>query len=108
MKVSLIDYTGAAHKNPSRMAAAILLFTKATRLNMNIEQLDKFYEMSPMEMDVELKKMAKTIPSSSWEFVQYTFLFQGVTREHSPTSWCAPATPVLCPADNADSGYEWL
>ena len=79
MKVSLIDYTGSGHIDPARFAAAILLFTKNTRLEMDLDGIEKIFGMRPQELVEELEKMAATIPSS-WEFVSYTFLIRDVTR----------------------------
>jgi len=88
--VQLIDYT--------RDAAAKLIFTKATRLNMtaglfeeiqrkcykpqsNLCQFPDFPDdpvLTEWAMQ-ELSYMAKTIPSS-WEFVHFSFLLTEVTR----------------------------
>ena len=79
MKVSLIDYTGCGRGDDADYAAAILIFTKSTRLEM---KPDGFYEILkwPMERKLdELRYMANTIPSS-WEFLHYTFMIEGVTR----------------------------
>jgi thymidylate synthase (FAD) len=79
MKVTLIDYTGAGSPNPSRRAANLLVFTKSTRLQMDPGRMKTIEEMSWKEIITELAYMAKTIPSS-WEFVNYTFLIEGVSR----------------------------
>lgn len=79
MKVELIDYTGAGSPDPARYAAERLVFTKQTRLNMDSDQMARVEEMSVDELNVELEYMANTIPSS-WEFVTYSFLINGVTR----------------------------
>lgn len=79
MDVKLIDYTGAGAADPARHAANVLVFTKSTRLNMKPDLMDKVAAMSQQEIDDELAYMANTIPSS-WEFVTYTFLINGVTR----------------------------
>lgn len=74
MQVQLIDYT--------QDAAAKLIFTKATRLNMSAqlwEEISDHCLMDPAWVDKELAYMAKTIPSS-WEFVNFTFLITGVGR----------------------------
>jgi flavin-dependent thymidylate synthase len=79
MKVSLIDYTGCGRGDDAEYAAAILIFTKSTRLEM---KPDGFYEIlkwpTERKMD-ELRYMANTIPSS-WEFMHYTFMIESVTR----------------------------
>jgi len=75
----LIDFTGKGTPNPAWHAADILIFTKSTRLTMapeGLEQIERLPEETKLK---ELEQMAKTIPSS-WEFVDLTFLFSGVTR----------------------------
>ena len=71
MKVTLINYTHDAIET--------LLFTKSTRLNMSPTLFDDICVMSCEKKMEELQYMARTIPSS-WEFVDYTFLIQDVTR----------------------------
>lgn len=79
MEVKLIDYTGAGAPDPARHAANVLVFTKQTRLNM-VPGLMAEIESKPWsDIEEELAYMANTIPSS-WEFVTYTFLINGVTR----------------------------
>lgn len=77
-RVTLIDYTGRGSPDPW-YAANILLFTKATRLNMSPETMDEIEHEFPDAKRELLRDMAKTIPSS-WEFVDLTFLISGVTR----------------------------
>lgn len=79
MEVTLIDYTGKGSENPARQAANVLVFTKQTRLKMNPDQMAIVEGMSDSEIEKELEYMANTIPSS-WEFVHYSFLINGVTR----------------------------
>ena len=79
MKVSLIDYTGSGHKRPDRYAAAQIIFAKSTRLTMVPGLFDEILNWSDERMEEELKYIANTIPSS-WEFVHYTFLIEGVSR----------------------------
>ena len=79
MQVSLIDFTGMGTPDPARYAAERLVFTKATRLSMTPELMDSIQKRSDEELLAELRYMANTIPSS-WEFVNYTFLVNGVTR----------------------------
>lgn len=79
MDVRLIDYTGAGSPDPARHAANVLVFTKATRLNMVPGLMDEIAAKPQQEIHKELEYMANTIPSS-WEFVNYTFLINGVTR----------------------------
>jgi len=80
MKVDLLDFTGSGH-GPYH-AARLLVFTKQTRLNMDMAQWTKVAEMTQAQLDPELEYMANTIPSS-WEFVDYTFAVQGVTRAYT-------------------------
>lgn len=79
MKVTLIDYTGCGAADPARHAANVLVFTKSTRLQMDPGRMKAIEEMSWREITEELAYMAKTIPSS-WEFVNYSFLIEGVSR----------------------------
>ena len=71
MKVTLIDYnTDAAEK---------LIFCKNTRLKMSALTMDKVHAMSDEEKAAELKYISNTI-KSSWEFLDYTFMIEGVSR----------------------------
>lgn len=79
MEVKLIDYTGKGHPDEARHAANVLVFTKQTRLQMDGDQMACVEAMSEDEINAELEYMANTIPSS-WEFCNYTFLINGVTR----------------------------
>lgn len=79
MEVKLIDYTGHGSDDPARRAAELLVFTKQTRLKMDPGQMDRVKAMTDDEIQKELEYMANTIPSS-WEFVDYTFLINGVSR----------------------------
>ena len=79
LSVELIDFTGAGSPDPARAAADLLVFTKQTRLKMAQDQMDRVRAMSWEEIEAELTYMANTIPSS-WEFVDYTFLINNVTR----------------------------
>lgn len=72
MKVTLLNHTTDARD--------LLLITKNTRLSASIE--DSLAEMkgwSEEKKQAELDYMLKTI-QSSWEFVDYTFLIEGVSR----------------------------
>lgn len=71
MKVSLISYTPDA--------AELLLFTKSTRLTMSPGLFDEIKRWTPEKKAEELEYMANTIPSS-WEFVDYVFMVEGVSR----------------------------
>lgn len=74
MKVKLINYT--------QEAAELLLFTKSTRLTLSPDLMDEIRAWSPEKKAAELAYMADTIPSS-WEFVDYTFLVEGVSRAYT-------------------------
>lgn len=71
MEVTLINYT--------QMAAETLIFTKQTRLNMTAMRFQEVLEMTEEAKLKELAYMADTIPSS-WEFVDYIFAIEGVSR----------------------------
>ena len=79
MKVTMIDCTGFGRDDCSWYAASLMAFTKSTRLNMSPGLKDEIEAWSIDRMDEELNYMARTIPSS-WEFVNYTVLIEGVTR----------------------------
>jgi len=78
MKISLIDYTGMGHPDPEH-AINVLIFTKNTRLNMSAMNFQDIADWPRSKKMEELAYMANTIPSS-WEFVNYTFMVEGVTR----------------------------
>lgn len=82
MKVTLLNFTGKVEGDANSScwnAADLLIFTKSTRLNMDPGLFSKVQMMTPHEKLRELEYMAGTIPSS-WEFVDYTFLVEGVSR----------------------------
>ena len=79
MRVTMIEYTGSGSKDPARHAANILLFTKNTRLQMSPGLMSDIAGWTEEKVLEELNYVANTIPSSH-EFVDYTFLIQGVTR----------------------------
>lgn len=74
MKVTLISYTPDA--------AELLLFTKSTRLTMSPGLMDEIRSWSDEKKMAELEYMANTIPSS-WEFIDYVFLVEGVSRAYT-------------------------
>lgn len=74
MKVTLINYT------PN--AVELLLFTKATRLTLSPGLLAEIAAWPEEKKMAELDYMAGTIPSS-WEFVDYTFLVEDVSRAYT-------------------------
>lgn len=76
MKVTLIDYTGTP--DPDH-AINVLIFTKQTRLQMSPGLFKEIAEWDYQRKLEELSYMANTIPSS-WEFLHYTWLIEGVTR----------------------------
>lgn len=71
MKVTLIDYTQDAPEK--------LIFTKSTRLKMSPDLMKSVQDMTKEEKLNELAYMVNTI-RSSWEFVNYTFMIEGVSR----------------------------
>jgi thymidylate synthase ThyX len=71
MKVTLINYT--------HNAMDLLIFTKNTRLTMSPDRLEEIAKWPLERKWNELEYMANTIPSS-WEFCDYTFMIEGVTR----------------------------
>ena len=74
MKVTLISST------PN--AAALLIFTKQTRLQMSVKGFHSVLDMTTEQVQEELAYMADTIPSS-WEFVDYVFMVEGVSRAYT-------------------------
>lgn len=78
MKVTLINYTGYCHSDPL-FAARLLVYTKNTRLEQGEATRRKVLYMPAAEIYKELDYIANTL-RSSWEFVDYTFEIQGVTR----------------------------
>jgi flavin-dependent thymidylate synthase len=71
MKVKLLSYTNNAED--------LLLFTKNTRLKMSPFLLDEISSWTPEKKKEELDYMVNTI-KSSWEFVDYVFIIEGVSR----------------------------
>lgn len=74
MKVTLISHTQDAEN--------VLIFTKNTRLTMSPGLMDEIRNRSQEDKLAELEYMANTIPSS-WEFVDYVFLVEGVSRAYT-------------------------
>lgn len=80
MRVTLIEYTGKGSANERWRAAHVMIFTKNTRVQMSPSLLREIETEWPEEKVIkELEYMANTIPSS-WEFCDYTFMIEGVTR----------------------------
>jgi flavin-dependent thymidylate synthase len=71
MKVTLISHTQEAKE--------LLIFTKSTRLTMSPNLMDEIRAWPEEKKLAELEYMANTIPSS-WEFVDYVFMIEGVSR----------------------------
>lgn len=71
MKVTMLTCTPYAPQ--------VLTFTKSTRLNMDVGAWEKARDTPTINLLGELGYMADTIPSS-WEFVDYVFLIEGVSR----------------------------
>lgn len=76
MSVSLIDYTGAGRAD---YAARLLLYAKGTRLGLTLKERIRISSLEYDEMVEELEAVALSV-RSSWEFVDYTFQIDGVTR----------------------------
>jgi flavin-dependent thymidylate synthase len=79
MNVTLIDGTGFGSSDPGRYAANMIAYTRSTRLNMSPGLLAEIQAKEDYEVLKELQLAAGTIPSS-WEFVQFTFIVEKVTR----------------------------
>lgn len=74
MNVTLINHT--------QDAEALLIFTKQARLGLSPERLSSIMAMDKERKEAELAYMADTIPSS-WEFVDYVFCVEGVSRAYT-------------------------
>ncbi len=86
MKVTLIGWTGKeayseeyGYDQYGQAAVDILLFTKNTRLVMTPGALEEIASKPYHAKLEELQYMANTIPSS-WEFIDYTWMIEGVSR----------------------------
>ena len=71
MNVTLINHTQHAQE--------LLIFTKATRLNMTPGLMDEIMGWPQEKKDSEIAYMSKTI-KSSWEFADCVFVIEGTTR----------------------------
>lgn len=78
MRVTLIDHSGKGNPDPDH-AINVLIFTKNTRLTMSPSGMEEIASWSKERKLQELQYMSNTIPSSH-EFVDYTFMIEGVTR----------------------------
>jgi len=74
MKVTLISYT--------KDAAELLIFTKSTRLTLSPGLLEDIRAWPEERKLKELEYMSCTIPSS-WEFCDYVFMVEGVSRAYT-------------------------
>lgn len=74
MDVTLINYTP--------LAAETLIYTKNTRLSMSPGLFRDICAWPEEEKQKELAYIANTIPSS-WEFVDYLFAVEGVSRAYT-------------------------
>lgn len=76
-----VEIVAATYRDPIQ-AAALLIFTKSTRLDMTSAGLDYFVQQCrdrPNWMMSELDYMSKTI-RSSWEFLDVIFTIRNVSR----------------------------
>lgn len=76
-----VEIVAATFTDPVR-AAALLIFTKSTRLEMSgsgLDDIEKKCKADPEWMMKELDYMSKTI-RSSWEFLDVTFAIRDVSR----------------------------
>jgi flavin-dependent thymidylate synthase len=81
MKRQHVEIVAATERDPIK-AAALLIFTKATRLAMDgaaLADVEAKCIADPDWMNEELSYMAKTI-RSSWEFLDITFSLRDVSR----------------------------
>jgi hypothetical protein len=78
MNVELMDYTGRGMNDPW-YAASIMIWTKRTRVEVDVAGFEEIRDWPEEKKIEELKYMAATVPSS-WEFCDFTFLISGVTR----------------------------
>lgn len=70
-KVNLIECTPNAEQ--------VLVYTKNTRLNMDMGRWHEVKLLSDFDLGAALEYMSNTIPSS-WEFVDYIFAIENVSR----------------------------
>lgn len=102
LKVTLISHTPDAE--------ALLIFTKEARLGLNVARLDDIRSWSPERIAAALAYMAETIPSS-WEFVDYVFCVEGVSRAYTHqqvrTRTGSYAQQSLRVVNKSDFDYIW-
>lgn len=91
-------------------AAALLVLTKSARLGLSPERFSALIAAPAAELERELAYMAETIPSS-WEFVDYVFLVEGVSRAYTHqqvrTRTGSYAQQSLRVVNRNDFGYVW-
>lgn len=102
LNVTLISHTPEAEN--------ILLFTKSTRLDLRPGLLAEIREWDWPRKEEELAYMANTIPSS-WEFVQYIFAIEGVSRAYTHqqvrTRAASYAQQTMRVLDVGDFDFVW-
>lgn len=102
MKVTLFNYTP--------MAKETLIFTKSTRLTLTAGLFEEICQWPEEKKLDELRYMANTIPSS-WEFVDYLFLMEGVSRSYTHqqvrTRWASYAQQTMRVLDVGDFDYVY-
>lgn len=102
MHVTLLNYT--------QDAEALLIFTKQARLGLHAARLDEIRAWPPERRAAELAYMADTIPSS-WEFVDYVFCVEGVSRAYTHqqvrTRTGSYAQQSLRVVDAGEFDYVW-
>lgn len=90
-----VEIVAATERDPIR-AAALLIFTKATRLQMDaagLEDVVRRCKDEPEWMHQELDYMSKTI-RSSWEFLDVTFSIRDVSRAMAQQMTRTRFTPI--------------
>ena len=102
MKVTLINYTSNA--------AEMLILAKQTRIGATTERLEAVRAMSESEKQAALTYAAHSVPTA-WEFVDYTFLLEGVSRAFTHqlvrTRTGSYAQQAMRVVDASDFGYMW-
>lgn len=79
MNVTLEDFTGSGHPDPSDYAATVLIFAKSTRLQMSPGLRQEIAGWPADKKRSELEYIANSIPAA-WEFCDYTWLITDVPR----------------------------
>lgn len=90
-----VEIVSMTERDPIR-AAALLIFTKHTRLEMSMSGMEEIYQRCKDNgpwMISELDYMAKTI-RSSWEFLDVTFLLKNVSRAAAQQITRTRFTPI--------------